>query len=109
MGGIFKLDYSGVQRNSLLNIWKATNNIYPDLSKATYKTFIIEWGKKYGFINNKTIEKTSITNNNSDKKEYTEVNKTKNQLSASDDKTSPELEEKNLLIPIQMIFQQLVR
>ena len=49
-GEIFKLDYSSISKNSLVNIWNAVNNIYPDLAKAKYESLITEWGKKYGFI-----------------------------------------------------------
>lgn len=54
MGRIFMLNYSNVKKKSLINIWNATNNIFPDLSKANYVTIISEWGKKYGFIEDST-------------------------------------------------------
>lgn len=49
-GGIFMLDYTGINRNSLVNIWNTTNNLFPDISKCRYESFITEWGIKYGFI-----------------------------------------------------------
>ena len=49
-GGIYMLDYNSVKRNSLTNIWNATKAVFPDLSKAKYESFISDWGKKYGFI-----------------------------------------------------------
>lgn len=69
MGDIFKLDYSGIKRKSLLNVWNAVNSIYPDLSKAKYESFIVEWGKKYGFIEavrteDKKVTPKENTNNN---------------------------------------------
>ena len=42
MGRIFMLNYSNVKKKSLINIWNATNNIFPDLSKANYVTIISE-------------------------------------------------------------------
>ena len=57
MGGIYMLDYSSINKNSLLNIWNATKSIYPDLSKAKYEDFITDWAKKYGFIENKAAVK----------------------------------------------------
>ncbi|MCD7811029.1 MAG: hypothetical protein LUG91_04135 [Ruminococcus sp.] len=76
-GKIFKLDYSSINKNSLLNIWNVTNNIYPDLTQSKYESLIYEWGKKYGFIkdvntkasnkqnNSVKIEKTTISNKSS--------------------------------------------
>lgn len=49
-GGIFILDYTGINRNSLINIWNTTNALFPDISKCRYESFITEWGIKYGFI-----------------------------------------------------------
>jgi len=57
MGGIYMLDYSSTNKTSLPNIWNATKSIYPDLSKAKYEDFITDWGKKYGFIENKAAVK----------------------------------------------------
>ncbi len=64
MGGIFMLDYSNIKKNSLVNIWNATNSVFPDLSKAKYESFIIEWGKKYGFIEDIAVE-TPVKQDNS--------------------------------------------
>lgn len=44
------LDYTDVKSDSLTNIWNATKSVFPDISKAKYKSFITEWGTKYGFI-----------------------------------------------------------
>ena len=49
-GEIFMLDYSDINKNSLVNIWNTINNIFPDLSSAKYESFITEWGVKYGFL-----------------------------------------------------------
>lgn len=49
-GEIFMLDYSDINKNSLVNIWNVTKNIFPDLSGAKYESFITEWGVKYGFL-----------------------------------------------------------
>lgn len=57
-GCIFNIDYSSFDRTSLLNIWTTINTIYPDITKSTYSSQIIEWAKKYGFIkdeNNKNF------------------------------------------------------
>lgn len=61
MGGIFKLDYSGFKKNSLQGVWNATNIIYPDLSKAKYESFIMEWSKKYGFTETVKTEDKKVT------------------------------------------------
>ncbi len=55
-GEIFKLEYSSISKESLVNIWNAINKIYPDLSKAKYELLISEWGKKYRFIKDSTPE-----------------------------------------------------
>lgn len=49
-GGIFGLDYSGAEKNSLKEMWDATNNIYPDLLICEYGEIITDWGKKYDFL-----------------------------------------------------------
>lgn len=49
-GGIFMLDYTGINRNSLINIWNTTSALFSDISKCRYESFITEWGTKYGFI-----------------------------------------------------------
>lgn len=69
MGGIYLLDYSGLNRDKAVNIWNATNNIYPDLSKAKYESLIIEWGKKYKFIRDDFLNKPSVKNNEPEKNE----------------------------------------
>ena len=56
MGGIFMLDYTCIKKGSLTNIWNATNNIFPDIKKAKYESFIVDWAKKYGFIKGDTLE-----------------------------------------------------
>lgn len=50
MGGIYLLDYSGVNQNSLTNIWNVTRALYPDLSSSKYESLITEWAQKYGFL-----------------------------------------------------------
>lgn len=69
MGGIYLLDYSGLNRDSTANIWNATNNIYSDLSKAKYESLITEWGKKYKFIRDDSLNKPSVQNDKTDKSE----------------------------------------
>lgn len=49
-GGVYMLNYSGIPHNELVSIWNTTTSIFPDLSKAKYESFILEWGKKNGFI-----------------------------------------------------------
>ena len=63
MAGIFILDYSNINKNALVNIWNATKAIYPDLSKAKYESFIMEWAVKYGFITSTAPEKPTSTDN----------------------------------------------
>lgn len=48
-GAIYLLDYTNVNNKSMENIWEVTNDVFHDLTKAKYETFIIEWGSKYGF------------------------------------------------------------
>lgn len=67
MGGIYLLDYSGLNRDRTVNIWNATNNSYPDLSKAKYESLIIEWGKKYKFIRDDSSNKPSVQNDKTEK------------------------------------------
>lgn len=69
MGGIYLLDYSRLNRDSTANIWNATNNIYSDLSKAKYESLITEWGKKYKFIRDDSLNKPSVQNDKTDKSE----------------------------------------
>ncbi|MCI7351455.1 MAG: hypothetical protein MSH60_12010 [Ruminococcus sp.] len=69
MGGIYLLDYSRLNRDSTANVWNATNNIYPDLSKAKYESLITEWGKKYKFIIDDSLNKPSVQNDKTDKSE----------------------------------------
>ncbi len=49
-GKILLLDYSHISKDDLHNIWKAVNNIYPDLTKSQYASLISEWGRKYRFV-----------------------------------------------------------
>ena len=63
MGELFKLEYSNLNRKSLISIWDAINAIYPDLSKATYNTYIIEWATKYGFFNEKKDNESVASEN----------------------------------------------
>ncbi|HRR76623.1 MAG TPA: hypothetical protein P5092_13420 [Ruminococcus sp.] len=63
-GAIYLLDYTNVNNKSMENIWKVTNDVFRDLTKAKYETFIIEWGEKYGFnIPTKTAEPASTNTN----------------------------------------------
>ena len=62
-GGIYLLDYTGIKRDSLTDIWNATKAIFTDLSKAKYESFIMEWAVKYGFIASAAPEKTTSTDN----------------------------------------------
>lgn len=62
-GGIYLLDYTGIKRDSLTDIWNATKAIFTDLSKAKYESFIMEWAVKYGFIASAASEKTTSTDN----------------------------------------------
>lgn len=49
-GAIYLLDYSNVNSKSMKIIWNVTNDVFHDLSKAKYESFIMEWATKYGFI-----------------------------------------------------------
>ncbi|MCM1222302.1 MAG: hypothetical protein NC548_48330, partial [Lachnospiraceae bacterium] len=60
-GGIYMLDYSGIKRNVLLNMWNATDSIFPDLSKSRYESLISEWRKKYGFLKETSVKAKEIT------------------------------------------------
>lgn len=62
-GGIYLLDYTGIKRDSLTDIWNATKAIFTDLSKAKYESFITEWAVKYGFIASAAPEKPTSTDN----------------------------------------------
>lgn len=55
-GKIFMLDYTGIKKESLLNVWNAANSIFPDMSKTKYKPLITEWAKKYGFIKDDSVD-----------------------------------------------------
>lgn len=63
-GKIYLLDYSDISKKSLNNIWKITSDIFPDLSKAKYESFITEWAEKYGFITSARPEEPTSTDNN---------------------------------------------
>lgn len=54
-GRVFWLDYSNVEKESLQNIWNATNNIYPDITASKYKQLILKWGEQYGFMGDETF------------------------------------------------------
>lgn len=60
-GRIFMLDYSGINRNSLVNIWDAVNKVYLDVSKK-HSSLIVEWAKKYDFIKEDVTVATTIGN-----------------------------------------------
>ena len=62
-GEIFKLNYTSISKDSLVNIWNAVNNIYPDLTKATYVSLIREWAVKYSFITASVSEEQISTDN----------------------------------------------
>ncbi len=49
-GEVFNLDYSALNKENLANIWKAINTVYPDYNNSRYKALIMEWGKRYNFI-----------------------------------------------------------
>jgi len=89
-GYIFKLDYSNSSETLLLNIWKVTNN-NPDLLE-TYKPYIAEWSKKYGFINDNSISADKAAKSN-DRKEMPFFSSGKKVVSA-EDKTTNESDEK---------------
>lgn len=63
MGEIFRLDYTDIKKNSLVNVWNTTNSLFPDFSKAKYESLITEWGKKYGFITPSKTEEPVSTDN----------------------------------------------
>ncbi|MGN0623280.1 MAG: hypothetical protein ACI4JA_04945 [Oscillospiraceae bacterium] len=63
MGGIFMLDYTDIKKNSLVNVWNATNSLFPDLSKVKYESLVTDWGKKYGFITPSKSEEPVPTDN----------------------------------------------
>lgn len=62
-GAIYLLDYSDISKKSLNDIWKVTSDIFPDLSKARYKSSITEWAVKYGFITSAASEEPTSTDN----------------------------------------------
>ncbi len=57
-GQIFMLDYAGIKKTSLSDIWRAANAVFPDMTKTEYESLIIEWGKKYGFVKESSIQTT---------------------------------------------------
>ncbi len=61
-GAIYLLDYSNVNSKSMKNIWKVTNDVFQDLTKAKYESFITEWAIKYGFITPSAPEAPTSTN-----------------------------------------------
>lgn len=63
MGEIFRLDYTDIKKNSLVNVWNATNSLFPDLSKVKYESLVTDWGKKYGFITPSKSEEPVPTDN----------------------------------------------
>ena len=73
-GAIYLLDYSTVNSKSMKNIWKVTNDVFQDLTKAKYESFITEWATKYGFIRTTTPEE-AITTDNKAKTEESEITK----------------------------------
>lgn len=66
-GEVFKLDYSKTKKESLDNIWKSVNNLYPDLSKAKQKALILDWANKYGFISEEAAMKIMTSTDTPDK------------------------------------------
>ncbi len=62
-GAIYLLDYSNVNSQSMKNIWNVTNDVFHDLSKAKYESFITEWAIKYGFITPSKSEEPVPTDN----------------------------------------------
>lgn len=62
-GAIYLLDYSNVNSKSMKNIWNVTNDVFHDLSKAKYESFIMEWATKYGFITPSKSEEPVPTDN----------------------------------------------
>lgn len=62
-GAIYLLDYSNVNSKSIKNIWNVTNDVFHDLSKAKYESFITEWAIKYGFITPSKSEEPVPTDN----------------------------------------------
>ena len=62
-GAIYLLDYSNVNSKSMKNIWNVTNDVFHDLSKAKYESFIMEWATKYGFITPAKAEEPVPTDN----------------------------------------------
>ena len=63
MGEIFRLDYTDIKKNSLVNVWNATNSLFTDLSKVKYESLVTDWGKKYGFITPSKSEEPVPTDN----------------------------------------------
>lgn len=62
-GGIYRLDYSKVDRRSLLDIQNATKAVFPDLSKLKFGEHITNWAEKYGLtlrLNNLPSSETPI-------------------------------------------------
>lgn len=107
MGGIYLLDYSGLNSDKTANIWKATNNIYSDLSKAKYESLIIEWGKKYKFIRDDSLNKSSVQNDKAKKSEEnckfsdtsvkSEISSDKSNDSKKDSSSAANTETKNII------------
>lgn len=60
-GAVYLLDYSETPKKSLETIWKVTNIIHSDLSKAKYESFITEWATKYGFIKTTSSKEPAST------------------------------------------------
>lgn len=85
-GGIYMLDYSGIPKGNLVNIWTATEKIYLDLSKAKFESFISDWGMKYGFIKESYVKESEISVRSNEESSVAESNK-KSEESATNPKT----------------------
>lgn len=59
-GKIFLLDYSNLSHYSLENIWEAVKLTFPNLAKSKYKSLIIDWAEKYGFMGEKAEKRIPI-------------------------------------------------
>lgn len=61
-GGIYLLDYTGIEKSSLTNIWNATETVFTDLPKSKSE-LITKWAVKYGFITSAASEEPTSTDN----------------------------------------------
>ena len=63
-GCIFSLNYAGIDKKSLSDMWKVAKSILPDLTEPKHKSMFLKWAEKYGFEKS-AVDKTHFKNNES--------------------------------------------